>query len=500
MWAPSGLSFNDAKQQTFSPDPAPLPDPFQQCRVAYLRCLGPGLSADDPTTPAAATIGDLPSQYKDLESAKQNVAHVHGRLQTLREHGLPLQTGQSLFRTMVCSQTQHIISAKFVPPAVTSLWDDALRDLWDSLIGVTHTEQAWRQGAFPQRDSGTGFGMIGKVAAPTFLAAQSRVHPFVVRHCGLDGVDQLLAVDGTFAQDIASAVQGVRDMVGPTASIPWAHGVPPAVPFRQKRLTQLMQYESVKRFKASLSPPAAAAFLSAGGPGAGGFLWPPSNPDIAMDDVSFRIAYCRRLGGGLRPRQADQQCRHVGQAGQCTHQIDAAGHHARVCPVGGFVIKRHDRVLRWLAAWLNQGRTQSTALCEQMCLDESGRLDIAFHHDAKLWWVDVEVTSAVSTVQRVNCIRARQAGAAAREGEHMKRVRYNNRAIPFVLEANGRPGQSAQAFIRRFAVDAASGFSRSAAAAWRDMSSVLQAGNAQLELSAYGAAALEQQRCELFMP
>ena len=135
-----------------------------------------------------------------------------------------------------------------------------------------------------------------------------------------------------------------------------------------------------------------------------------------------------------------------------------------------------------------------------MCPDEAGRLDIAFHHDARLWWVDVEVTSAVSTVERVNCIRARQAGAAAREGEHMKRVRYNNRAIPFVLEANGRPGQSAQAFIRRFAVDAASGFSRSAAAAWRDMSSVLQAGNAQLELSAYGAAALEQQRCELFMP
>ena len=69
-----------------------------------------------------------------------------------------------------------------------------------------------------------------------------------------------------------------------------------------------------------------------------------------------------------------------------------------------------------------------------------------------------------------------------------------------MLEASGRPGQSAQAFFRRFAVDAASGFSRSAAAAWRDMSSVLQAGNAQLELSAYGAAALEQQRCELFMP
>ena len=57
-----------------------------------------------------------------------------------------------------------------------------------------------------------------------------------------------------------------------------------------------------------------------------------------------------------------------------------------------------------------------------------------------------------------------------------------------------------RAFIRRFAVDAAAGFSTSAAAAWRDLFSVLQAGNAQLELAAYVPAALEQQRCELFMP
>ena len=261
-----------------------------------------------------------------------------------------------------------------------------------------------------------------------------------------------------------------------------------------------MQLESVKQFKAPLPPAAAASFLSAGGPGAGGFLWPPSDPDIAMDDVSFRIAYCRRLGGGLRPRRADQQCCHVGQAGQCPQQIDGTGHHGRVCPVGGFVVKRHDRVLRWLAAWLNQGRIQSPALCEQMCPDEAGRLDIAFHHDAKLWWVDVEVTSAVSTVERVNCFRARNVGAAARDGEQQKRARYSNRAIPFVLESNGRPGQSARAFIRRFAVDAAAGFSTSAAAAWRDLSSVLQAGNAQLELATCGPAALEQQLRELFMP
>ena len=107
-------------------------------------------SAGDPTAPAAVTVGGLPLQYNDLESAKQNVAYVHGRLQTLREHGLPLQTGQSLFRTMVCSQTQHILSAKFVPLAVTSSLDDARRGLWDSLIGAKHTEQAWQQGAFPQ--------------------------------------------------------------------------------------------------------------------------------------------------------------------------------------------------------------------------------------------------------------------------------------------------------------------------------------------------------------
>ena len=80
----------------------------------------------------------------------------------------------------------------------------------------------------------------------------------------------------------------------------WARGVALASPFRQKRITQLMQLESVKRFKATFSAPAATSFLSAGGPGAGGFLWPPNGPDMAMDGVSLRIADCRRADASMK--------------------------------------------------------------------------------------------------------------------------------------------------------------------------------------------------------
>ena len=127
-------------------------------------------------------------------------------------------------------------------------------------------------------------------------------------------------------------------------------------------------------------------------------------------------------------------------------------------------------------------------------------MDIMFQHNVKMWWVDVAVTHAASSCLRTCRSRAQADGVAARDEERRERSRYHNRAYPFVLESLGRPGQCAKNFIRHFCVDGGEGASTSADSAWRALSTVLQSGNAQAELTAYGAGAFDSGKCFLFIP
>ena len=194
------------------------------------------------------------------------------------------------------------------------------------------------------------------------------------------------------------------------------------------------------------------------------------------------------------------RCRHSGANGQCAQDICASGAHGCVCSVGGFVIQRHDRVLRWLHRWLSQGRTSSPPQIEQVLPSEQGRLDVTFVQDGVPWWVDVAITAATTTNLRSLRARAKTDGSAARDEEGVKRSRYHGRAVPFVLEAHGRASPTTRAFIRKFCCDGCVGASQPAADAWATLSSVSQAGSAQLEITAYGPGALERGVAEVWIP
>ena len=94
-------------------------------------------------------------------------------------------------------------------------------------------------------------------------------------------------------------------------------------------------------------------------------------------------------------------------------------------------------------------------MVEQLAPDEHGRLEIRFQHGARMWWIGVAITAAATTSERTTKAHSKADGKAAREEELVKRVRYHNRAYPFVMESLGRPGQAAASFVRRFAMDAA---------------------------------------------
>ena len=66
-------------------------------------------------------------------------------------------------------------------------------------------------------------------------------------------------------------------------------------------------------------------------------------------------------------------------------------------------MRRHDRVLRWLAGWLEDGRVESDVLVEQSAPTVAfpdGRLDITFETDGRRTWLDVAVVSVLTTNSR----------------------------------------------------------------------------------------------------
>ena len=184
----------------------------------------------------------------------------------------------------------------------------------------------------------------------------------------------------------------------------------------------------------------------------------------------------------------------------CTQSLDNDGIHAAICPVGGYVIKRHDRCVRWLHRWLSQGRISSEARLEQVMPEEDGRLDIVFQDAGTTVWLDLAVTASATTCERTVHSNARKDGAAARAEEGVKRSRYHSRALPFVIESDGRPGSSALSFVRRYAQVASEAYSTSAAHAWSCLSSALQAGNAEIEIAAWGRKAVSNGSVIFWIP
>ena len=150
--------------------------------------------------------------------------------------------------------------------------------------------------------------------------------------------------------------------------------------------------------------------------------------------------------------------------------------------------------------WLREGRTSSEPRLEQVLPEESGRLDLAFQDAGSTVWLDFAGTAAATHCTRTVETNAKRDGAAARAEEGVKRSRYHSRATPFVVEADGRPGTSAKMFIRRYAQNANEGSSTSPAHAWTCLSSILQDGNADIEITAWTRKAIIENKVVFWLP
>ena len=124
-----------------------------------------------------------------------------------------------------------------------------------------------------------------------------------------------------------------------------------------------------KTLLADLEGPGRADLRSAGDKG-GAFLFPPTEKSHLLPDEHFMVAVRLRLQvlhpAALGTRPPASTCGHrSSQMGhRCDRGVDDRGHHGLTCEVGGGVVRRHDSIRDWLAAWI-AATTGAPVLTEQ---------------------------------------------------------------------------------------------------------------------------------------
>ena len=227
--------------------------------------------------------------------------------------------------------------------------------------------------------SGALGGRLPKAAA-AFAAAWSQTAEYVCKIMGEQSMPELLACDAALAHQLQAAADKLTAVGLQPLSTPWNnHDVP--APFRQSKILKKLAATARSRCTSALPRVKAAQWRSSSGPGSSGFLLIPNDEQLLIDNVLFRISLARRFGGGLRLQDlnaAPPQCAHCGRHGPCTGSLDHDGHHASTCNIGGFILRRHDRLVKWIASWLREDRADSDVRLEQSLFqDPPGRMDVA---------------------------------------------------------------------------------------------------------------------------
>ena len=388
---------------------------------------------------------------------------------------------------------QHILMCKLVTPEQATVHDAAVRKAWQFVLGIGMSDDNWERATYQLKQGGLAPGTVGNRASAAYLTALTRTMPEVLRRTAYDGVEALRRVAPALDRGITIATADLRNRGVPTEKVPFANGIGTIEP-KQKDIVAVINDKRYEDRLATLDGDGRGQLRSASGSGSVAFFLMPTQQDHRIEDPFFRIAVVRRLGGRVAAKagpDAPRQCALVGKDGTvCGRPLDNRGIHANQCKKGGHVICRHDRVVRWLAGWI-EDRIGSQVLVEQAIAAEGegdDRLDLTLESGGGRLWLDVAIVNVMTVNAAERFRRAKLDGAAARHEEGVERSRYRGLSTPFVVEAHGRPGDFVRSVIGRFARDSQLGNSTDVAKAWHSLSAIFQSGSAALELRSSGCS------------
>ena len=508
-----GLSLELSKTKAWTPDSTvALPASLEARRVDNLTCLGntlPFVAASRDLTSSTVGAAQVPVCSAGSPAPVQAALEAFtDKLRTLRAKGLRVQTAWALFRTYVNGASNHILRGCWAGAEWCEQYDQTVLEFVEALLEATldtsQRDQLW----LSLKRGGMGLASAKLRRSAAYLGSWEQCFSDVALSQGSASAQALLAQAPVVAATMEAAGADLRASGVWRYHPEWARCFDVGRARRQKLYGATVQGSIRKKLLAQLGADDQVDVRSAGGQG-GAFLLPPSQPSHLMPDDHFvvasrlrlRVPYAAHLGQA-GPGLAPQCChRYVQSQTQCNGVLDGRGLHGLLCKGGGGVDGRHNAIRDWLAALIRQ-LTGQAAPVEQLVpkwdrvvrVDgtdtlEHARLDVVFNncHGQRVY-LDVVVPTAGSTNPETVRSRAAKDGAAAARAADGKRVRYPGPdLVPFAVEALGRPGRDAAAFLRSLAPSEPEARSAVLGAAWQSLSVVLQMGNAELLLSASGA-------------
>ena len=372
------------------------------------------------------------------------------RLRTLRAAGLSSQVALSLAQLRTGGDCTFVARCCGIPEQDALRLDEAFQSEVVSFLGagLEPSNVPTSRVFLPGRDGGLGFQSQKLTAPAAHAASWHACLPRVLRRLELPAASALEARSPLAALALPVANRTFREALGDeTVSIGDA-----GVEATQHFLASASLAAATARVadSAAADAPCAAALRSCGGPGAAAWLRPPTLPGHRMLDSQFAIALRTRL---YLPVSCSQgTCRHRRPDGSlCGASLDDRGLHARSCPIGGWLVRRHNAGCAVLAEWAER-ECDCTVFREQVLPTASpdhaeARMDIVAFSPRLSGpvYVDLTVVSALS-VESIARGSALRDGAAADVASARKESRYPNcKVVGFAVEDHGRFGEDALA-------------------------------------------------------
>ena len=358
----------------------------------------------------------------------------------LEAAGLSTKSCFTMLQTYAQGCVTHFQRGNYEATGWPGMVDNVVMGTLDNLLECSTTELQRTVASLRLSEGGMGMPLAAVRAAPAYLGswalAMRTVAEVVEAHSWESFVAKCPAIhEALRAAENAAVAAGDGHVVRPD----WIACFQEPKPKLQGEISKHISAANRECVLRQLPEDERSLFRSNGGKGAGAFSLPPEGEEVpVMPDKHFQVVVRDRLGCPVSP--AGARCQHRRTDGSlCNAPLDRRGMHARICPIGGALIRKHNNVRDW-AGKEHQARSGYTTEYEQRIPEwdatvtqedgsetvEQAILDFV-SRDAltgRQIHVDATVVCAFSTNTAQLRSRANKDGLATSQAANGKRSRY----------------------------------------------------------------------------
>jgi hypothetical protein len=441
-------------------------------------------AAEDDQVPLE-TLGTPLDDITPHDTLLITQAHALTKLTAMHsQQNIDTQTAMTILRNINNHIPIYRARSHLLPIHVTQAWDHNTAMTIEYLLQTKLTPQQHLQTQLPIHLGGMGMLELTHRSAAAFLGSWQS---FATKSSNN-------YTDATFKHHfpqatthIEEAHQRIHRFLPPGHPTPtWTHWTTNAHELSQSTLSKHINNQQYDDLHANTTVLHQTILDNMHGPGNGAWIYPNPLSTQSLPEIHYVISLKLRLG--IVIHTPNEPCQHNTNGTQCGQPLDTHAHHSLTCSTGPHRTKRHDNIKHTLNKWTKQHGYHTLVERHVPALDhvtpdgtlKKGIMDIVATQDTQTWYIDVSVTSPLTT-ETVEHDQPPPSKNPTLRREQDKRRKYNQHPNlhPFVMTTYGKLGHDAITLLRRMAPTDAETRSESLNTIYHDIATTLQHGNAE---------------------